>query len=119
MSTTETPQEAAPSVAALPPPVTDYGFVRLELMGHRYREGRLSEVVVAGQPFLRLDLEGGAVEIYASSAVYCISPATAPVPVAAIPARFGYALDGDLDDDETCGCGDPDCDGHDDETEPF
>ena len=62
MSTTETPQEAAPSVAALPPPVTDYGFVRLELMGHRYREGRLSEVVVAGQPFLRLDLEGGAVE---------------------------------------------------------
>ena len=119
MSTTETPQEAAPSVAALPPPVTDYGFVRLELMGHRYREGRLSEVVVAGQPFLRLDLEGGAVEIYASSAVYCISPATAPVPVAAIPARFDYALDGDLDDDETCGCGDPDCDGHDDEKDPF
>ena len=107
------------ALVALPPPVADYGPVRLELMGHRYREGRLSEVVIAGKPFLRLDLAGGAVEYYPPDAVYCISPATAPVPVAAIPARFGYALDGDLDDDETCGCGDPDCGGHDDETEPF
>ena len=100
MSTTETTQEAAPSAAALPPPVTDYGPVRFEAMGHRYREGRLSEVMMAGQPFLRLDLDGGGIELYTPSSVYCISPATAPVPVAAIPARFDYALDDAGDEDE-------------------
>ena len=102
MSTTETTQEAAPSAAALPPPVTDYGPVRFEAMGHRYREGRLSEVMMAGQPFLRLDLDGGGVEMYTPSSVYCISPATAPVPRAEILARFDYALDdnGAWDDDE-------------------
>lgn len=79
--------QAAPA-STLPPPVTDFGPVRLELMGHRYREGRLSEAVIAGTPFLRLDLAGGAVEYYRPDAVYCISPATAPVPLAAIPDRF-------------------------------
>lgn len=102
---TEATQEAelaALPVAALPPPVTDYGPVRFEAMGHRYREGRLSEVMMAGQPFLRLDLDGGGIEMYAPSSVYCISPATAPVPRAEIPARFDYALDGDdaWDDEE-------------------
>jgi hypothetical protein len=87
-------------IAELPPPVADFGPVRLELMGHRYREGNLSEVVIAGQPFLRLDLEGGAVEYYRPDAVYCITPATvaAPVPRAEIPARFGVAIDDDDDD---------------------
>lgn len=102
MSTTE--QEAgltAPPVAALPPPVTDYGPVRFEAMGHRYREGLLSEVMMAGQPFLRLDLDGGGVELYRPDSVYCIAPATAPVPRAEIPARFDFELDdGDAWDDE-------------------
>ncbi len=109
MSTTEAEplnEEAAMLPAAsLPPPVTDYGMVRFEAMGHRYREGRLSEVMMAGQPMLRLDLDGGGIELYTPSSVYCISPATAPVPVAAIPvaaipARFDYALDGADDDDD-------------------
>ena len=99
---TEMTQEAALPAAALPPPVTDFGMVRFEAMGHRYREGRLSEVMMAGQPFLRLDLDGGGIEMYTPSSVYCISPATAPVPRAEIPARFDYALDdnGAWDDDE-------------------
>ena len=107
------------ALVALPPPVADYGPVRLELMGHRYREGHLSEVVIAGQPFLRLDLAGGSVEYYRPDAVYCIPPGMSPPPRAELPARFSPALDGDPDDDETCGCGDPDCDGHDDERDPF
>ncbi len=94
-------QEAAAPlpVSALPPPIADYGAVRLELMGHRYREGHLSEVVIAGTPFLRLDLEGGGTEIYAPSSVYCISPATlaAPVPRAEIPSRFEPELIDDSD----------------------
>jgi hypothetical protein len=87
-------------IAELPPPVADYGPVRLELMGHRYREGHLYEAVIAGTPFLRLDLEGGASEFYRPDAVYCITPATlaAPVPRAEIPARF--AADDGYDDDE-------------------
>lgn len=102
MSTeTEAVEAAILAQVALPPPVADYGPVRLELMGHRYREGRLSEVVIAGQPFLRLDLEGGHVEYYAPSSVYCISPgASPPAPLAAIPERFNDALSDDFDDDD-------------------
>lgn len=82
----------------LPPPVADYGPVRLELMGHRYREGRLSEVVIAGQPFLKLGLAGGLVEYYRPDAVYCITPGMV-TPLAAIPERFSDALDDSYDDD--------------------
>ena len=88
------------ALVALPPPVADYGPVRLELMGHRYREGHLSEVVIAGQPFLRLDLAGGFVEYYAPSSVYCISPGMSPPPRAELPASPGRVQDdGDLDDE--------------------
>lgn len=106
MSTeTEALEAAVLAQVALPPPVADYGPVRLELMGHRYREGRLSEVVIAGQPFLRLDLAGGAVEYYRPDAVYCITPGMSPpIPLAAIPERFdpdahvGWAAGDDGDD---------------------
>jgi len=94
----ETRAAATLPVSALPPPVTDYGMVRFEAMGHRYRVGRLSEVMMAGQPFLRLDLDGGGIEFYTPSSVYCISPATAPVPRAEIPARFAGELDAYADD---------------------
>jgi hypothetical protein len=110
MSTTEQAGEEAEVLAmvALPPPVADYGPVRLELMGHRYREGRLSEVVIAGQPFLRLDLAGGHVEYYAPSSVYCISPGTAPsVPLAAIPARFAGVDADDWTDEDADEAGGP------------
>jgi len=109
MSTTETTREAeivneeavmTPPAAALPAPVTDYGMVRFEAMGHRYRVGHLSEVMIAGQPFLRLDLDGGGIEFYTPSSVYCISPATAPVPRAEIPARFAAELNDAYADDE-------------------
>jgi hypothetical protein len=98
----------APPVAMLLPPVADFGPVRLELMGHRYREGRLSEVVIAGTPFLRLDLEGGAVEMYRPDAVYCITPGIVPPPVprAAIPERFGWQAVDEAED--TWGDGDDD-----------
>lgn len=102
----EITEAAAPlPIFQLPPPVADFGPVRLELMGHRYREGHLSEVVIAGQPFLRLDLKDGAgVEFYRPDAVYCITPGMTPPPVprAEIPARFAadvWDVDGG-DDDE-------------------
>jgi hypothetical protein len=99
MTTTEDPESAVLAQIALPPPVADYGPVRLELMGHRYREGRLSEVVIAGTPFLRLDLEGGGAEYYRPDAVYCITPGIAlPPPLAAIPQRFGALADDDYDE---------------------
>jgi hypothetical protein len=89
-------------VSALPPPVADFGPVRLELMGHRYREGHLSEVVIAGTPFLRLDLEGGGSEFYAPSSVYCITPGIVPPPVprAEIPASLQMANYWEDDDDD-------------------
>jgi transcriptional regulator with XRE-family HTH domain len=87
--------------ASAPAAVTDYGPVRLELMGHRYREGRLSEVVIAGQPFLRLEYGCGSLEYYRPDAVYCITPGVSPpVPLAAIPERFNDALSDDYGDDE-------------------
>lgn len=113
--TTETTQEAPAATEAdeiteasaplpvfqLPPPVADFGPVRLELMGHRYRQGHLSEVVIAGQPFLRLDLEGGAVEYYRPDAVYCITPGIIPPspPRTAITSRFADDAWGDDGDD--------------------
>ncbi len=101
------PAVAPEALRALDPLiVADYGPVRLELMGHRYREGRLSEVVIAGQPFLRLDLAGGAVEYYRPDAVYCITPGVAaPVPRAEIPQRFSTVPGDDDDDDEAAWTG--------------
>jgi hypothetical protein len=93
--------DAARASSSLPPSVTDFGPVRLELMGHRYREGRLSETVIAGTPFLRLDLEGGASEFYRPDAVYCITPGAVPVPRAALASSgFGALADDDEDDDD-------------------
>ena len=89
---------AAPT-SSLPPPVTDFGPVRLELMGHRYREGGLSEVVIAGTPFLRLDPEGGASEFYRPDVGVphnALDRSPPPVARIAILARFG-----DVDDDDT------------------
>ena len=85
---------------ATPLPVADYGPVRLELMGHRYREGRLFEVVIAGQPFLRLDLEGGHVEYYRPDAVYCITPGMPPPVRAEIPASLRAVDEDEFDEDE-------------------
>lgn len=98
----EITEAAAPlPMFQLPPPVADFGPVRLELMGHRYRQGHLSEVVIAGQPFLRLDLEGGAIEYYRPDAVYCITPGIIPPapPRTAITSRFADDAWGDDGDD--------------------
>ena len=110
-------QEPASAASALPPSVADFGPVRFEAMGHRYREGNLSEVVIAGQPFLRLDLKGGAgTEFYVPSSVYCISPGLTPPPVprTEIPAWIGWqAVNEDEDtrgDEGEDGSGDDDDD---------
>ena len=79
MSTAETPQEAALPVAALPPPVTDFGPVRFEAMGHRYREGRLSEVMMAGQGRSSAwTWTAAASSSSAPSSVYCASARPRP-----------------------------------------
>jgi hypothetical protein len=57
------------------------GWVILELMGHRRLAGYLSEEVVGGTAFLRIDVPGqdttiSATQFYSGSAVYCITPTT-------------------------------------------
>jgi hypothetical protein len=57
-------------------------WVILELMGHRRLAGYLTEVEIAGDGFLRLDVYPGdvvgasATQFYRPGAVYCITPTT-------------------------------------------
>src|SRR5712664_1617724 len=51
----------------------------LELMGHRRLGGRVSEQLIAGAPFVRIDVpaigeEKAATQFYSPGAVYCITP---------------------------------------------
>lgn len=51
----------------------------LELMGHRRLGGRVSEQLIAGAPFVRIDVpafgdEKPATQFYSPGAVYCITP---------------------------------------------
>jgi len=57
------------------------GWAVLELMGHRKLAGRISEVVVAGVPMLRLDVpdsseDGWQTQYYAGSALFSVTPTT-------------------------------------------
>lgn len=57
------------------------GWAVLELMGHRKLGGLLSEAVVGGASFIRIDVpaeEGqpGATQFYSPASVYCITPCT-------------------------------------------
>ena len=58
------------------------GWMILELMGHRKLAGFISEVQIAGAPFLRIDVpspdpnEEGATQFYSSQAIYAITPST-------------------------------------------
>ena len=92
------------------------GWAILELMGHRRLAGFLSEAVIGGGSFLRLDVPKGedsggeakATQFYSPSAVYCITPTTEDVArkVAGISASpfpvTAYELSG------TAGWDDPD-----------
>jgi len=55
-----------------------------EFMGHRRLGGYLTEVVIAGAPFIRIDIHGTEdqlpmTQLYAGSAVYAITPTTEAV----------------------------------------
>lgn len=101
------------------------GWAILELMGHRRLAGKLSEQVVGGASFIRVDVPGNSTEeerkehgdnwiatqFYAPSAVYCITPTTEamarkvaamaqPAPVAQWELRPDRALVAAGDDDE-------------------
>lgn len=56
------------------------GWAILELMGHRKLAGRVSEAVIGGGSFIRIDVPGEnadvATQFYAPGAVYCITPCT-------------------------------------------
>lgn len=60
-------------------------WVILELMGHRRLAGHLTEVEVAGEGFLRLDVYSGdsvspsVTQLYRPGAVYCITPTVEPL----------------------------------------
>jgi hypothetical protein len=57
------------------------GYCILELFGHRKLAGYVSEMEIAGQGFLRLDVpgtdgEGDATQLYNPSSVYAMTPCT-------------------------------------------
>lgn len=70
------------------------GWCVLELLGHRVRYGRVSEVSMFGEPFCRIDVptEPPTVEFYAGKSVYGLRPANEDTirayhrPRAALPA---------------------------------
>jgi len=67
----------------------DFGWVLLELMGHRQRIGKAREEEIAGGIMLRIDVptegEEYATEYYGSSSIYALRPVTEQV------ARDHYA----------------------------
>ncbi len=95
-------------------------FALVELFGHARIAGRVSEQVIAGQGFIRVDvpdLEGqpGFTRIFGPSAIYSITPVSEEIATAAaesmrvrpvtvyIPAQIAekiYDEDEDLDDDD-------------------
>jgi len=56
------------------------GWAIVELIGHRRLAGHVTEEVIAGAAFLRLDIPAeqgdGVTQFYSPSAVYCITPTT-------------------------------------------
>jgi len=52
----------------------------LELMGHRRLAGKLTDAVIGGGAFIRVDIPGKngrqTTQYYSSDAVYCITPTT-------------------------------------------
>ena len=53
----------------------------VEIMGHQRIAGRVTEAIIAGAPFLRVDVPEHAEEkaftrFYGASSIYCISPVT-------------------------------------------
>jgi hypothetical protein len=63
-----------PRVVAAP---TFDGWAIVELMGHRIRSGRVTEIELAGGKMLRVDIptDGGDVtEFYSGSAIYALRP---------------------------------------------
>lgn len=54
------------------------GWGIVELLGHRIRYGRVSEVVVFGEPFCRIDMptDPPTFELYAGKSIYGLRPAS-------------------------------------------
>ena len=58
------------------------GWAVVELMGHRQRAGRVSQVEMFGTHLLRLDMphgDGEATEFYGGSSIYAVRPCTEEV----------------------------------------
>ena len=54
------------------------GWAILELMGHRRLGGKVTEALICGASFLRIDVpsEPPATQFYAPGSLYCITPTT-------------------------------------------
>lgn len=54
------------------------GFAVVELLGHRVRYGRVSEVTIFGEPFCRIDMptDPPTFELYAGKSIYGLRPAS-------------------------------------------
>lgn len=92
------------------------GWAILELMGHRRLAGAVSEALIAGAPFVRIDVPTSPpmTQFYSAGAIYCLTPSTeelvrqfvsasdAPGPVARWELRPALvpASGAQMDDDE-------------------
>ena len=72
----------------------------LELMGHRRLGGLVTEAVVGGIPFLRIDIPSGPTQYYGKAAVYAMTPTTEELATALAQSFTGpvqrYELPADL-----------------------
>lgn len=84
------------------------GWAVVEVMGHRRLGGHLSEAIVAGRPFLRIDIPAeewrkAATQFYPASALFSLTPSDEETARAANPKPFGLnrlALPGVERDDD-------------------
>lgn len=89
------------------------GWAIVEVMGHRRLGGQVSESIIAGRPFLRVDIPAeewrqAATQFYPSSALFSLTPSSEEAARAANPKPYAMSRlalpeaddDGYYDDDD-------------------
>lgn len=84
------------------------GWAIVEVMGHRRLGGQVSEAIIAGRPFLRVDIPAeewrpAATQFYPASALFSLTPSGEETARAANPKPYAMSRlelpQGDDDDD--------------------
>lgn len=72
------------------------GWAIVEVMGHRRLGGQVSESIIAGRPFLRVDIPAeehrpAATQFYPASALFSLTPASEEAARAANPKPYAFS----------------------------